>query len=56
MDDEKLEVDDVDYEGDDFDYASDTTSLKSNVLTHIYENGRRYHGWLEVPAPLFLFR
>ncbi|KAG0635876.1 S-adenosyl-L-methionine-dependent methyltransferase [Tuber brumale] len=39
-----IEVD-WDYEGDDFGYASDTTSLKSSVLSYVYENGRRYHGW-----------
>ncbi|RPB12153.1 S-adenosyl-L-methionine-dependent methyltransferase [Morchella conica CCBAS932] len=28
-------------------YDSDTTSLSSTVKGHVYENGRRYHGWHE---------
>lgn len=29
------------------DWASDTTSLKSDVWRHVYENGRRYHSYRE---------
>jgi hypothetical protein len=39
----------VDWERDsalgDDDTASETTSLRSSVFNHVYENGRRYNGY-----------
>ena len=39
----------VDWEQDsalgDDDAVSETTSLRSSVLEHVYENGRRYHSY-----------
>lgn len=32
--------------GDDHDAASETTSLRSAIYTHVYENGRRYHSYM----------
>lgn len=35
-----------DYESGNF--GSDTTSLISAAKNHVFENGRRFHGWREV--------
>jgi len=40
-----MEIDDHDstYGGDDL--ASETTSLRSSIFNHVYENGRRYNSY-----------
>lgn len=39
----------IDSDGDstfgDEDAASETTSLRSSIFQHVYENGRRYHSY-----------
>lgn len=37
-----------DFSDDSSEFDSDTTSLNSLVMNSVYENGRGYHGWLEV--------